>query len=131
MSIGGSSRLLPLTAGLLAAAAVAPVALAAKAAPLSAVVRVTIHGHPQGNVEVPGKVFYSPDRVKVGTLVTFMITNHDSIGHDFEIDGVTSRTMGHNGGRAVIKVLFKRAGTYFGSCIDDNHSGIGGNFVVT
>jgi len=93
-------------------------------------VHVTIHGHPENNPEIPGKAYFVPDQIKSGTLVIFKLMNVDRIGHDFEINGVISRNMGANGGRAVIRVLFKRPGNYFGSAVDDNHSGIGGPFIV-
>ena len=96
-----------------------------------ATVRVTIHGHPEGNPAIPGKVYYAPDKVKAGTLVTFKITNTDIRGHDFEINGVISRIIGAKGGQGLLRVRFKKPGNYFGSCIDDNHSGIGGLFVVS
>ena len=93
-------------------------------------VRVTIHGHPMGNPELRGVVSYVPDKTKAGTLVTFKITNTDNTFHAFEIDGVISRFLGPHAGKGIIKVLFKKRGTYLGLCPDDHATGIGGEFIV-
>lgn len=94
-------------------------------------VRVTIHGHPLANPSARGVVDYVPDKVKVGTLVTFDITNTDTRFHAFEIDGViTPRFVGPHAGKDVIKVLFKKRGAYLGLCPDDHGTGIGGQFIV-
>lgn len=93
-------------------------------------VHVVIHGHPENNPGIPGKAFYTPDDVKAGTLVIFKIKNVDRVGHDFEINDIRSRVMGRDGGLAIIRVFFKKPGNYFGSAIDDEHSGIGGSFIV-
>ena len=94
-------------------------------------VRVKIYAHPF-TVAEPGKITFTPDHVKTGSVVTFRITNEDpSIFHDFEIDGHQTRNMGPHGGQAVIRNLrFTTPGRYTGSVPNDNHSGIGGFFTV-
>ena len=54
---------------------------------------------------------------------------HQPEFHDIEINGMTSRRMGHNG-RAVMRVTFKKPGTYIVSAPDDNASGISGTIKV-
>jgi len=93
-------------------------------------VRVTIHGH-VGSVQTPGKITFVPSRVKLGAPVTFEITNKDFVGHNFLINGHQSRVMGPHGGRAILRsISFSRPGRYDASSPDDNHSGIGGVFIV-
>ena len=95
-------------------------------------VRVTIHGHPDGSVINPGTIPFVPDKIfKAGTRVTFKITNTDTQGHNFLIDGRQTRVMGALRGKGVLQVTFRKPGQYSGSCPDDNHSGIGGVLVVT
>jgi len=64
------------------------------------------------------KVIFSPDLINVGT-VAISISNGDNEGHEFEIDGVTSPAIGP-GGRAVIKVTFKKPGVYPAAVISDD-----------
>jgi plastocyanin len=94
-------------------------------------VRVTIHGHPGGNVISPGTITFVPDKVKAGTKVTFRITNTDIRGHNFLINGRQTREMGPHRGQGVLQVTFRKPGQYSASCPDDNHSGIGGVLDVT
>jgi plastocyanin len=93
-------------------------------------VRVTIHGHPV-TVQNGGIITFVPDKVKAGTKVIFKITNTDIRGHNFLIDGHQTREMGAKRGQAILRLTFAKPGQYSGSCPDDNHSGIGGVFVVT
>jgi hypothetical protein len=53
----------------------------------------------------------SPKTIKRGT-VTFKITNRSGDFAVFEIVSVDSRKMGPDGGKAIIKVTFKRPGLY-------------------
>ena len=119
--------------GSLAVAAVLLLTINASATTSSPVivVHVTIHGHAE-TVQMPGIITFLPDKVKAGSVVTFKIRNADDTVHNFQIDGYQTRDIGPGGGRALIsKVEFKRPGRYFGSSPSDNHSGIGGTFVVT
>lgn len=59
----------------------------------------------------PREVTFTPDLVNVGTVI-LSIENLDVETHELQIAGVTSRLMGANGGMAVIRVTFKRPGTY-------------------
>ncbi len=131
---GGKGRLAGTAlACALGALALLSLPLSASAAPAgkAITVTVTIHGHGQ-SVQTPGIVDYVPDRIPVGSVVTFKITNKDTVGHNFEINGHISRVMGANGGQAILRgVQFSKAGRYNGSVPDDNHSGIGGNIFVT
>jgi len=101
-------------------------------APPRVTVQVKIYAHPKGSVTTPGKITFQPDQVKAGSLVTFEVTNTDPrIFHNFQINGRQTRVMGPHGGRAIIRNLrFTAPGKYIGSVPDDNHSGIGGIFVV-
>jgi heme/copper-type cytochrome/quinol oxidase subunit 2 len=102
-------------------------------APPAVTVQVKIYEHPKGSVTTPGKITFQPGHVKSGTVVTFEITNMDPIiFHNFQINGKQTRVMGPHGGRAIIRNLkFTTPGKYVGSVPDDNHSGIGGIFVVS
>ncbi len=109
-----------------------PIASGAPAALRQATVtvHVTIHGHPV-TVQNGGIITFVPDKVKAGTKVIFKITNTDIRGHNFLIDGHQTREMGAKRGQAILRLTFTKPGEYSGSCPDDNHSGIGGVFVVT
>jgi hypothetical protein len=65
-----------------------------------------------GEVLIPVKVFFTPSVINVGT-VTIVVRNSDPVvAHQISINGVYSRWMGPHGGTAVMKVTFKRPGTY-------------------
>ena len=75
-------------------------------------VKVTIFGNrPVSCTSCPGVIVLSPKSVKRGT-VTFTVTNRSDDFAVFEIAGIASRKMGPNGGRAIVKVVFKKPGVY-------------------
>jgi hypothetical protein len=92
-------------------------------------IRATMYGHPNGNVQFPGKITFTPDVVNVGTVIV-QVRNLDDDFHTFELNGVTSRRMGGDGGKAVLRVTFKKAGTYAAGAPDDDSSGITGALKV-
>ena len=92
------------------------------------VVKVTIFGHPYPSV--PGKIVFSPKTVSRGPVV-LKITNTDEGWHYFEIAGVRSRFIGPNGGRAIVRLTFKKRGLYFASCPDDKDVNFSGALGVT
>ena len=91
-------------------------------------VSVTIFGHPYP--AVPGKIVFAPKTVKRGPMI-LKITNTDQEWHLFQIDGVRSRLIGPNGGRAIIRFTFHKAGLYFASCPDDKDVNFAGALGVT
>jgi hypothetical protein len=111
----------------------AGMAAASTPATRAVTVAVTIYGHP-GSVIYPGKITFKPANVKAGSVVTFDITNADpTIFHNFEINGhMTIRSLGPHGGRYILRnIKFVTPGKYAASVPNDNHSGIGGVFVVS
>jgi hypothetical protein len=122
-------KLLVLTGVVTMALALVSSADASKASSdVPAVVKVTIFGHPYP--AVPGKLVFSPKTVSAGPVV-FKITNTDEDWHFFEIDGVRSRFIGPNGGRAILRLTFKKKGLYFASCPDDHDVNFSGALGVT
>jgi hypothetical protein len=82
-------------------------------------------------VEVPGKIVLTPNHVKAGSLVTFVVTNTDpGNDHVFEINGRLTKFIPAGGHATLRNVRFAKPGTYVASCPDDDR-GIGGNFIVT
>jgi hypothetical protein len=96
--------------------------------PAPTIVKVTVFGHPYP--AVPGKIVFSPKTVKRGPVV-IKITNTDDEWHLFEVAGVRSRLIGPNGGRAIIRLTFKKPGLYFASCPDDKDVNFAGALAVT
>jgi hypothetical protein len=97
-------------------------------APLLKVLAV-IHGHPRGDVRYPGKIFFSPAVINPGTVVIEIRNLDDDFGRML-INGVSSRIMGPNRGRAVIRVTFKKPGAYTATLPDEETSGIYGVLKV-
>jgi hypothetical protein len=91
-------------------------------------VKAVIHGHPNGNSRIAGKITFTPAAVHAG-VVTIEVENLDGGFGSMTINGVTTRTMGPNKGRAVIKVNFKKPGVYFATATDTT-SGITGLLKV-
>ena len=60
----------------------------------------------------PVKIFFTPSVINVGTVVIVARNSDFEWGHTVSINGVKSRWMGPSGGTAVMKVTFKRPGTY-------------------
>jgi hypothetical protein len=60
----------------------------------------------------PVKLFFTPSVVNVGTVAIVARNSDHEYGHTVSINGVKSRWMGASGGTAVMKVTFKRPGTY-------------------
>ncbi len=96
--------------------------------PAPTVVKVTIFGQPLPTVA--GKILFNPKTVKQGTVV-FKITNTDNEWHKFEIDNLSSRLMGPNGGKGVLRVTFKKRGLYFAATPEKTDFGISGVLTVT
>ncbi len=105
--------------------------LAEQTKPAAIVVHVTIFGHPGDNPQRPGVVVYSPKSVKAGVPLTFKVTNADNDRHTLTIDNRTTRTLGPNGGKGILKLRFSKPGLYIGSATDDSESGISGILKVT
>ena len=125
-------KLRPAFLGLCVAAGLglAPNALSrSETGPKPVKVSVIVYGHPNDNPQFSGKIVCAPHVVHAGTPLLFEIKNLDNEFHDIEINGMTSRRMGHNG-RAVMRVTFKKPGTYIVSAPDDNASGISGTIKV-
>ena len=59
----------------------------------------------------PVTITFRPSVVNVGTVV-FVLRNSASEGYSVQINGVTSKPMGPEGGTDVIRVTFKRPGKY-------------------
>jgi hypothetical protein len=57
------------------------------------------------------EVTFVPKVINVGTVI-IDVTNSDQEAHWFEINGVRSKRLGEEGGRAVLRVTFKRPGNY-------------------
>jgi hypothetical protein len=62
-------------------------------------------------------VFFSPSVVSVGTVIMVVRNSDPEVAHQLSINGAYSRWMGPNGGTAVMKVTFKRPGTYIAATI--------------
>jgi hypothetical protein len=97
--------------------------------PPSIKVQVKVYGHPNDNPQFSGKIIFAPNVVHVGTVLVLDIKNLDNDVHDIQVNGLTSRRMGHNG-RAILRVTFKKPGTYVASAPDDDASGISGTIKV-
>jgi hypothetical protein len=80
------------------------------AQPTNAIVaRITVG--PNGGVVIPVRLSLAPSTVKVGTVV-IVIRNLDRTGrHQLTVNNATSPSVGP-GARTVMRVTFKRAGTY-------------------
>src|SRR5258707_5937834 len=65
-----------------------------------------------GEVLIPVKVFFTPRVINVGTVIIVVRNSDPGVAHQVGINGVYSAWMGPNGGTAVMKVTFKRPGTY-------------------
>jgi hypothetical protein len=57
------------------------------------------------------QVTFSPALINVGTVI-IEVSNSDPDAHQLEINGVTSRRIGGDGGKAVMRVNFKTPGIY-------------------
>jgi hypothetical protein len=79
---------------------------------VNARIRISQSSQQVGNKYSPVKVFFNPSIVNVGTVL-IVVTNSDVEGHILEINGKTSRFMHEDGGRAVMRVTFRKPGTYF------------------
>jgi hypothetical protein len=71
----------------------------------------------------PRTVFFTPALINVGTVILDVV-NSDDDEHRLTIDGVTSRMMGPDGGKAVMRVTFKKPGTYGIAVSADNNDAI-------
>jgi hypothetical protein len=91
-------------------------------------IRATIYGHPLGSLESPGEVVFKPSIVNVGTVIIIVKNANDEPSH-LEIAGVLSRRIG-SGGRAIMRVKFKRPGSYDATVPDDTTTGIIGVLKV-
>ena len=79
------------------------IALSAPAAPALA----------QGPTEVHLKNHrFTPNVINVGTVLIVVRNSDPGVAHQIGINGVYSTWMGPNGGTSVMKVTFKRPGTY-------------------
>lgn len=121
-------KLLVLTGCVAVALALVSSAYASRPSSVPTVVKVTIFGHPYP--AVPGKILFSPKTVSRGPVV-FKITNTDQDWHFFEIAGVRSRFIGPHGGRAILRLTFKKQSLYFASCPDDKDVNFSGALGVT
>src|SRR5262245_31656571 len=74
-------------------------------------VRARIRVILSGESQTPLAVFFTPTTINVGTVI-IIARNSDNEMHQLIINGVTSRWMGPGSGTAVLKVRFKRPGTY-------------------
>jgi hypothetical protein len=68
-------------------------------------------------------VFFTPSVVNVGPVI-IVVSNTDDDDHWIEINGVTSRKIGP-GGRAIMRVTFKRPGMYRVGVSGDDLSNVG------
>ena len=73
-----------------------------------------------GQSYVPVQVFFSPSVINVGTVIIVAHNDDVSAWHQFSINGVNSTWMGPGSGTAVMKVTFKRPGSYSASATTDN-----------
>jgi hypothetical protein len=82
----------------------------------------------------PVAVFISPRVIPVGTVIIVARNSDAQSSHQLSVNGVTSRWMGEGGGTSVMKVTFKRPGTYTvtvtGGLIDEGESGGAGLLKV-
>jgi hypothetical protein len=94
---------------------------------LTARIRVIEVGSP--GTLTPVRVFFSPSVINVGTVIIVARNSDPQVAHKLAINGVTSKPMGPDGGTAVMKVTFKRPGTYlvqvFGGIGDGQDNGSG------
>ena len=76
-----------------------------------------------------GVIRFSRKTVKRGPVI-FTILNRDNNIHLVEINGVTSRWIGANKGKAILRVTFSKPGVYSAGC-PDARPGITGQIRVT
>jgi len=62
----------------------------------------------------PVKVFFTPSVINVGTVIIVARNSDPEVAHRLSVNGVYSRWMGPGSGTSVMKVTFKRPGTYLG-----------------
>jgi uncharacterized cupredoxin-like copper-binding protein len=118
------SRIVPVAAlGAVAALAVAVSALGAGAAASATPQRVTV-----GMSEF--KFAVTPKTVKKNAVVTFVLTNKGTIGHDFKIGGKKTAIL-PAGRKGTLKVTFKKAGRYPYLCTLPSHAAAGMKGVLT
>jgi len=91
--------------------AASPARSSALASPRPPLIKVSARIRSEGPYPSPLKVFFTPSVVNVGTIL-FVITNSDNGHHFLQIGGVSSRMMGPTGGKAVMRVTFKKPGIY-------------------
>ena len=123
-------RRLAVAAPVLAAALLVPLQAAAAASGVGQrVVKATVAGHPDGQLQVVGKISFSPAKIRRGT-VTFRIFNTDNDEHVFSINGKDTQWIKP---RQTIRLIvtFKKPGIYAASCPDDEGGGIVGQLRVT
>jgi hypothetical protein len=65
-----------------------------------------------GGTLIPVKVFFTPSVLNVGTVVIVARNSDPVVAHRLSINGVYSKWMGPGGGTAVMKVTFKKPGSY-------------------
>jgi hypothetical protein len=58
------------------------------------------------------KVFFTPSLINVGTVIIVTRNFDPEVAHQLSINGVHSRWIGPGGGTSVMKVTFKRPGSY-------------------
>ncbi len=88
--------------------------------------RIRVNSDPNQVKDLPMAqrgIFFTPSVINVGTVI-IVISNGDDDAHIFQINGVTSRRIGP-GGRATIKVTFKRPGRYPVGLTDDDLFNVG------
>jgi hypothetical protein len=80
--------------------------------------------------ESTGKITMTPDHVKAGSFVTFVVTNTDRNNrHVFEINGRLTKFIPPGGHEFLRNVLFIKPGAYVASC-PGTGEGIGGILTV-
>jgi len=75
------------------------------------------------------KVFFTPSVVNVGTVLILVSNVGFDDRHLFEINGVRSRMMGPDG-KAVLRVTFKKPGSYSVAVSSDDPIGVIGELKV-
>jgi hypothetical protein len=80
--------------------------------------------------ESSGKITMTPDHVRVGSIVTFVVTNTDrNSRHVFEINGRLSKLIPAGAHGILRNVRFTKPGAYVASC-PGTGEGIGGILTV-
>jgi len=80
--------------------------------------------------ESSGKITMTPDHVKAGSIVTFVVTNTDRTNrHAFEINGRLTKFIPARGHGVLRNVRFTKPGAYVASC-PGTGEGIGGILTV-